>query len=152
RNLFTKEDRDKLDRLQSKLDGQLLLLQKTTRVPARRDRIKEIISNLEKEISDSSYKREKVFEFTRERKAYEEKYLFLTQRCTLNSETLDLYWKTPEDFYNELDFTFRRRVFLEVIIFCHGLDTSIIRFIARSNLWRVKYITSLKTGDSLFGK
>src|SRR5690606_11258270 len=49
RNLFTKEDRDKLDRLQSKLDGQLLLLQKTTRVPARRDRIKEIISNLEKE-------------------------------------------------------------------------------------------------------
>ena len=36
--------------------------------------------------------------------------------------------------------------------FVSGLPTSLIRYMARSNLWRIRYVTSVKTGADLFGR
>lgn len=152
RGLFTEEDERNLNSLIDKLKGQKAVLAKTTRVPARRDRLMTIINDLEQEIVVLHYKKEKSLEMTCERKAAEEKLLYLTWAGTHSFFNNELYWPTREDFFQEKDFSFRRAVFLEYTIFFHGLNTKILREVSRSNLWRIRYVTALKTSDSLFGR
>ena len=47
---------------------------------------------------------------------------------------------------------FRMDVLATFSGFVSGLPTSLIRYIARSNLWRIRYVTSTKTGADLFGR
>lgn len=152
RGIFGKSDEDRIEFLQGKIEAQKKVLEKTTRVPARRQRIKDIISGFEDEILQIRLKKDRYLEFTKERKASEEKFLYLTQKGVRDPFTGELHWKTKESFLNEMDFLFRKRVYLEYVVFIHGLPTKDMREIARSNIWRVKYIASIKTGEDLFGK
>lgn len=151
RGIFTEEDEDKIKRLRSRVEGQRAILAKTTRVPARRDRLKGVISNLEQEIEAILLRREASFEMTAERKAAEERFLFLTRSGVFDPFTDDLYWPTEKKFAEEIDFGFRKRIFLEYVVFSHGISQRITRSVARSNLWRVRYVTAIKTGEPLFG-
>jgi len=152
RGIFTEKDELEIEKLRSRLKGQKAVLSKTTKVPARRDRLKGIIKDLEKKIEEIVLKRESPRELTWERKAAEEKFLYLTRRGVYIPGTHDLYWGSESSFHGETDFILRKRVFLSYTIFSHGLSQEIIRFIARSNLWRIRYVTAVKTSDSLFGK
>jgi hypothetical protein len=151
RTFFSEENSEKLKKLESKIKGQKVLLAKTTRVPARRNRVKEVIDRLEKEASSLRYIRDSYLENTRERKAAESRLLFLTHKSTFNPLEDVLYWKEYKDFEDEKDVLFRREVFTNFVIFYHGLSSTIIRYIARSNLWRIRYTTAVKTGANLFG-
>ena len=152
RGIFTEEDEASIERLTSKLEGQRVVLSKTTKVPARRERLEKIIAGLKEQINEIKLKREITFDNTRERKAAEEKFLYLTWCGTKDPFTGERFWKTWEDFQAETDYHFRKRVLLDYIVFAHGIDQSSIRFIARSNLWRLRYVSALKTGDELFGR
>jgi len=152
RGIYTDADDAEIERLRAKLVGQRAVLAKTTRVPARKDRLKKIISDLEQQVREIEYKRESGLSLTGERKAAEQKFLYLTWRGTLNLFTGERLWNTWEDFQQEPDFLFRKKVFLDFIIFFHGLRPEVLRYIARSNLWRTRYITALKTSDPLFGR
>jgi len=152
RGIFTEVDEKKIEKLRSRIEGQRSVLAKTTRVPARRDRLKDIISGMQKEIEEILTRKELSMELTSERKAIEERFLYLTRRGTFDPRTKKPYWENETAFANERDFLFRKRVFLEYIVFSHGLSQSKIRFISRSNLWRIRYVTALKTGESLFGR
>ena len=152
RGLFTEVDEAKIKKLHSRIEGQRFLLSKTIRVPANTTRIKDNIERLQKEIQKIELKRELNYELTQERKAAEEKFLFLTRCGVLDPINNTPYWKNEEMFNGEKDFVLRKRVFLEYIIFAHGLTQPVIRYIARSNLWRIRYVTAIKTGDSLFGR
>lgn len=151
RKFFSEEDSKKLEKLEKKIKGQQVLLSKTTRVPARRNRVKEVIEKLESEALTLRYYRDMHLENTRERKAAEERLLFLTYKSTYDPLEDKPYWETYEDFKNEKDIVFRRDVFTNFVIFYHGLPSSTIRFVARSNLWRIRYTTAIKTGAELFG-
>ena len=150
RNLINKEDKRKLSSLESQLEAQKILLGKTTKVRARQDRIKEVIRRLEDEIRIIKNKERSKFSMTAETKAEESKILYLCWCCCYDYND-ELYWNTYESFLNESDFVFRQKTISEFILFYSGIPTSYIRKIARSNLWRIKYITSLKTSETLFG-
>lgn len=151
RGIFTVEDEEKIESLRSKVEGQEKLLEKTTRVPARRDRIKKNIDILNKQINDILTKKEEFLEHTAERKANEEKLLFLCWRGVKDPITKELIWNTKEDFNKERDLVFRRNVFVEHIKLSLGIEPSVLRFVARHSLWRIRYNTSVNTGVSLFG-
>lgn len=151
RNIFTEEDAAKIEKLNSRIKGQKTILAKTVRVPANRDRIYKNIKTLEDQVTKIAIKKEPVLAMTQERKATEEKYLFLTSLGVFDPFTDKPYWETEETFQAEADFVFRKRVFLEYIVFAHGLRPEVIRYVARSNIWRIRYVTALKTGDGLFG-
>jgi hypothetical protein len=151
RKFFSEADSKKLEKLEKKIKGQQVLLSKTTRVPARRNRVKEVIEKLESEALTLKYFRDIHLENTRERKAAEEKLLFLTYKSTSDPLEDKPYWESYEDFKDEKDIVLRRDVFTNFVIFYHGLPASTIRFIARSNLWRIRYTTAIKTGAELFG-
>ncbi len=152
RGLFNDADEEKVRVLRGKLAGQRAVLAKTTKIPARRDRLEANISRLKDEIAVLEFKKEATLEMTQERKASEEKFLFLTRWGVLDPTTEELYWGTEEEFENEPDFVFRKRVLLEYIVFAHGIEQTPIRAIARSNLWRLRYITATKMGEGLFGR
>lgn len=151
RGFFTAADDRELEKLYSQRDAQEKVLQKTTRVPVRRNRIKDIIDSLSERINKLLIKRERGMEFSAERRAQETKYLYMTWRGTKCPFSKERYWKTKEEFNKETDIDLRTNALVEVIKLHVGMDASLLRYIARNNLWRIRYITSMKTGVSLFG-
>lgn len=150
RNLFTEEDQKKLDSLNSRLEGQIILLGKTTLVEANQDRIKKVINGLRTEIMQLTYKKTSKLMMSAEVKANEEKTLYLCWACTYNEEE-NLFWKTYVDFKHTTKVAFRELVTTSFIRFYSGIPTNKIRYIARHSLWRIRYVNSQKTGEALFG-
>jgi len=151
RNIFTQEEEDQLNRLESKLKGQEVLLAKTIVVKARQDRLKKIVSDLKSEINVLQAKKISMLMMSADAKAEEERTLYLCWSCTYNNDTFELYWKTYRNLLKEDNLVFKDEVLSKFLRFYRGVDTKLIRHIARSNLWRIRYITSQKTSDPLFG-
>jgi len=151
RSFISQEDRNRLSSLKSKLEGQKVLLARTVKVKANQDRIKKIIEDLEKQIREIEIKERTKYSMTADTAAEESRLLYLCWACCYNSETDTLYWKNYNDFATESKLLFRQKVLSEFITFYGGINTTIIRSIARSNLWRIRYVTSLKTSEPLFG-
>lgn len=151
RKLINESDQRELSSLKDKLEAQKVLLAKTTKVKANQDRIKGIIHELESKIHEIESKEKSTLSMTAESKAEEAKLLFLCWSCCYDFDTEELYWKLYKEFINENDIVFREKLISEFILFYAGIPTPQIRAIARSNLWRIRYVTSLKTSEPLFG-
>jgi hypothetical protein len=151
RNLFTKEDADKLKKLQDQLEAQYILLAKTTKVKARMDRIKGIIQRLEREKNDLIQKKSSKLLMSAETKAEEDRALYTCCNCAFYGESEELIWKSYDNALRETKLEFKDRVLTNFLIFYRGLGTSVIRELARSTLWRIRFIASTKTSESLFG-
>lgn len=151
RDIIKEEDRIKVAKFKSQLEAQKILLAKTVKVKANQDRIKDIIHGLEDEIYQIERVERSKFSMTAETRAEESKLLYLCQGCTYYMDTDGLCWSDHDSFANESDLLFRQKVLSEFILFYSGIPTSKIRAVARSNLWRIRYLTSLKTSEPLFG-
>ncbi|MHA1832947.1 MAG: hypothetical protein ACTSV7_03070 [Candidatus Baldrarchaeia archaeon] len=151
RKIFTKEDQDNIDSLKSKLHGQEVLLSKTTRVKARSDRIVGVIKDLKNQIREIEYKRQSKLIMAAEIKAEEERSLFFCWACTYDFNTNVLYWSKYEDILNESRLELRGKILNAFLGFYNGIDSGIVRYIARSNLWRIRYVNSQKVSEPLFG-
>ncbi len=151
RNLITEDERNELLSLKSKLEAQKVLLAKTLKVKARQDRIKEIIYGLENKIRKIEIKERTKLSMTAETRAEESKILYLCWDNSYDFHTEERIWLEHELFLSERDLDFRQKILSEFILFYGGIPTPIIRAIARGNLWRIRYITSLKTSEPLFG-
>lgn len=150
RNLFTTEEQKHLDSLKSKLEGQKILLAKTTLVKANQDRIKKIISGLNEEISELMYKKTSKLSMSAEVKASEERSLYLCW-VSVFTESNEKLWKSFDAFKQEHDIKYRDTILAEFLKFYRGTSTDIIRYIARHSMWRIRYVNSQKTGEQLFG-
>ena len=151
RKIISDGDERNLSSLKSKLEAQNILLSKTTKVKANQDRIKSIIHELKSKIRIIEYKERSKFSMTAETKAEESKLLYLCWSHCYNFDTDKLYWTEYKEFAAELDLKFRESLVSEFILFYSGIPTAHIRAIARNNLWRIRYVTSLKTSEPLFG-
>ncbi len=150
RNLFTEEDQKRLDKLYTQLEGQRILLAKTTVVRSNQDRIKGVIAKVKTEINELNYKKTSKLMMSAEVKANEEKSLYLCWRCAFNEDN-KLIWKTFNEFKDTTNIVNRDKVLTSFLIFYSGLVIDVIRFVARHNLWRIRYINSQKLSESLFG-
>jgi len=150
RQIFSEANKKRLSKLESQLEAQQFLLSKTTKVKANRDRIKEIIGKLTSEITELRFKKTSKLAMSVENKAEEERSFFLCSACTHNEDGI-LYWPCYQDALNETDLILKDNILYEFIKFYGGINTTIIRELARSNIWRIRYINSQKTSDPLFG-
>jgi hypothetical protein len=151
RNIFTEKDQEEIDRLKSKLEGQEVLLAKTVVVKAKQDRLKKIVKDLKEEIYVLRSKKTTALMMSAESKSEEDRSFFLCWACTYSFDTGKLFWPTYYNLLKETNLIFKDRILIEFLRFARGISTTIIRFIARSNLWRIRYLTSVKTSESLFG-
>jgi hypothetical protein len=125
RGIFTEKDEKEIESLRSKIKGQEKVLAMTTKVPARRDRIKGNIEKLQNKILEIATKRESNLEFCAERKAQEEKYIYLSWRCARDPYTQDLYWPTFNEFKSERDSVLIRNLVVECIRLELGIDVAL---------------------------
>lgn len=151
RKIFTKEDEDRIKRIQDQLESQYVLLNKTTKVKANRERILRVIENLEKQINEILYKKTSRMIMSAESKAEEERSLYIACNCCYWDETQELIWPTYEEALKEVDLIFKDKVLFNFLNFYRGLSTEIIRAVARHSIWRIRYITSVKVSEPLFG-
>ena len=150
RNLFTDRDQKVIKSLDDKINAQQILLAKTTKVRANMDRIKNIIAGFEKQRNELLHKKYSKLAMSAETKAEEERTLYLCWASTYDENGV-LYWIEYADFLTEKDTIFRNKILEKFLVFYRGIETSIIRYIARSSLWRIRYVTSQKTSEPLFG-
>jgi len=150
RELFSKQDRLRLEKLEGQLEAQQFLLSKTTKVKANRDRIKGIIDKLTSEITGLRIKKTSKLAMSAESKSEEERSFFMCSTCVHNEDG-SLFWPSYKDALRETNLVLKDNILYEFIKFYGGISTSIIREIARSNIWRIRYINSQKTSDPLFG-
>jgi hypothetical protein len=151
RKIISDSEQKNLSSLKSKLEAQKILLAKTLKVKANQERIKTIIHELESKIRTIEYKENSKFSMTAEMKAEEAKLLYLCWSHCYNFETEELCWIEYKNFLEEKDLVFREKIISEFILFYGGIPTPQIRAISRNNLWRIRYVTSLKTSEPLFG-
>jgi hypothetical protein len=151
RNIITEVEIKKLEQLKGQLEAQEILLSKTTRVKARQERIKQAINRLRHDIREITFKKQSKMLMSAETKAEEDKTFYLCSRCAYYDESNELIWKTHKDALNETKVEFKDKVLLAYVRFFNGMETSIIRELARSSLWRIRYVNSMKTSDPLFG-
>jgi hypothetical protein len=151
RHLISEEERNKLASLKSRLEAQKVLLAKTTKVKANQDRVKKIIYDLEDQIRSIEIKERSKMSMTAENKAEESRLYYLCWASSFDFYSDKLRWSEYDLFLHERDIELRMRITSEFILFYSGIPTPIIRFMARSSLWRIRYVTSLKTSEPLFG-
>lgn len=151
RNIITVADKFNIKKLQDQLEAQEILLAKTTRVKANQDRIKNVIRRLKHEIREIEIKKSSKMLLSAETKAEEDKTLFICTRCTYREDGETLFWPFYNDALRETRLELKDKILLFFIRFYSGLPTKVIRELARSSLWRIRYINSIKTSDPLFG-
>lgn len=152
RNIFSEKDESKVQELQEKIEGQKKVLDKTVRVPARRERLIEIIKGLESQIREIRRKKDVLLEGTREAKAREAQYLFLLRKNCLSYPGFNLLWDSEKSFGEEKDFVLRVKLYYEYIGVINGIDTPTIRFLARTTLFKIRYQNALKASAPLFDR
>ena len=150
RNIFTSKDQEMIDKLESKLNGQKVLLAKTTKVKANSDRLKNIIAVLEHEINEIMYKKYSRMMMSAETKADEYKRGYICSMCVYD-ESDNLQWGLFDSFMNETDLVLKDKITSEFSKFYNGVDTTTVRYVARHGLWRIQYVNSQKVSDPLFG-
>jgi len=151
RGLFTEADKERIAKLESKLEGQKILLSKTVKVKANQDRLKAIINDIENQIAEIKIKKMSKMMMSAETKAEEERYNYLCWASTYNEDNKK-FWPEFSKFMEETNIEFRDKVLSNFAKFYNGFSVETIRYIARSNVWRIRYITSQKTSDPLFGR
>lgn len=151
RNLITEVDKIRLKKLTDQLEAQEILLGKTTRVKANQDRIKQIIRRLQHEIREIEFKQSSKLVMSAETKAEEDRSFYICSRCVYKEDGETLFWPSYEDTRKETRLDLRDNILLSYLRFYSGLSMHKIRAIARSGMWRIRYINSLKTSDPLFG-
>ncbi len=150
RYLFTEADQEKLDELMAQKHAQEVILSKTTRIKAKQDRLIGIINGLSEKIQEIEYKRTSKLTMSAESKAEEERALYFCWAC-VTDENGDKCWNTFDDLLKETDLEFRDSVLIKFLRFKSGIETKVIRYLARHSLWRIRYVTSQKVSDPLFG-
>jgi hypothetical protein len=150
RNLISAVEILKLKKLKSQLEAQEILLGRTTQVKANQDRIKQAISRLKQDIFHIELKKNSKLLLSAENKAEEDRTFYICSRCVFNEDN-SLFWNSYENALKENRLDLKDNILLKYLRFYSGLPTSIIRAIARSNIWRIRYISSMKTSDPLFG-
>ncbi|MBD3260377.1 MAG: hypothetical protein GF334_01645 [Candidatus Altiarchaeales archaeon] len=136
--------------LEERLEGQRAILNKT-QIPGRRSAVEEVISKIQSDLYGLRSKKESYYYLTQERKADEVSYRYLAWASTYSIEG-GKYWKTFDDFENETDIYFQTEVLGHFAKFNSGLPAKKVRYLARHNLWRIRFVAATKTGagPSLF--
>lgn len=150
RNLIPQEETYKLKKLKGQLEAQEIILSKTTRVKAKQDRIKDIITRLKSDIAQIENKKNSKLLMSAETKAEEDKTFFICSQCAFYEDG-DLVWPSYDEALKERDLELKESVLLNYVRFYSGIPTIIIREIARSSIWRIRYVNSMKTSEPLFG-
>lgn len=152
RGFFTEEDEAAIESIENKIFAQRQVLKKTFRILANKERLENIISNLQEEAREISAKKEKMLQFTCEAKASERRTYYLLVNCCLDVDSEEPTWSSIKEFEDSKDDVLKLKLLTRFVDFITGIKVSTVRQIARDSQWRLRYVISKKLNIDLFGK
>lgn len=150
RGIWTAEDDEKVEDFKEKIEKWREKLKPQDLTDKARSQITEAIELLEKKIFETEYKKEVMLINTAERKARQEKYEYLVWCCSYDPETNERIWNNYLTYCRLMDTEFKGKLLGELLRYLGGRKTEEVRYIARSNLWRISYVIAQKTNTPLF--
>lgn len=122
--------------------------------PTYKPYIQNSIEKFEEELFQAELKRERMLVHTAERKARQEKYDYMLWACSYDPETDERIWDNYLTYCMDVErkAEFKNKLLSEFLRYLVGHTTEEIRFIARSNLWRLDYLIAQKGNLHLFPK
>lgn len=151
RNIYTKEENAEYERL-LKLLQELNKKYRLEIVFFQKKNLKKILRIERRKFFKVITRRQIVLSRSAETYAEKKRMQFLTNECTLDSKE-NKYWQNLDEIL-DLDLNKYREIFENYILkfsrFSNGLHEGIIRFIARSNEWQLKYLATQNAKTPLF--
>jgi hypothetical protein len=136
---FSSDDQDQLDEIQEKLQGYNIIIKKRHKDSEQYQIDLQKIKDLQKEEQNLLYKKSSCQQVTAEFKAREDKLLYLLSKCTFYFDG-GLVWNNVNEMmnsFNKIDALYN--LLSDFIRFYYGYSVSVIRQIARNNLWKNIY-------------
>ena len=154
RNIWKEEYDQEIKELSSKIEGikKVRDNQNLTKTDKRREVLSESIRKHETRIAELQLIREPFISKTLEHAVHRAKSSFLSWSCSYAAFTRDRIWKSFNEYTSDKDSLLKAEILTNFIDFIGGHTTEEIRYVARSNLWRINYIVASKANANLFGR
>lgn len=154
RGIWKIEYEEKVIELRSKISGLKVVKDdpSLTKTETRRKVLSDSIDKLEKELLDLEWIKESKLEQTAERKAKRARLDYLCWCSAHDLETRKKIFKSFGEYMISGNPELRADLLTNFINFIGGHTTEEIRFLARSNAWRVNFIVATQANTTLFNR
>lgn len=152
RGIWTEEDQRRVDQFKIQIGIRRKKILDPDIDPERIPYLQEAVDKLEEDIFKIEIKKERMLQHTAERVSRQSKYDWLTWCIVKDPFTQERLWSNYLTYYQLADKEVKSELLSSTLRFLSGHTTEEIRFLARSNLWRVNYLSATTTNSSLFGK
>ena len=114
--------------------------------------VQEAIAGFEEKIFEAEYKKEFMLSKSADRIGRQEKFEYLAWSSSYDPETGERVWNNYLTYCRLMDAKLKNNLLNEFIKYLGGRKTEEVRYIARSNLWRISYVIAQKTNTPLFSR
>lgn len=154
RGLWTDELQEKSDGLREKIKGLVVVKDNPnlTKTEKRKNILEESIKTYENELYELENVKEVKLAQTAERKSKEAKLDYLCWVSTYNAYTREKFWSSFDSFIINCSLELKSEVLTNFLDFLGGHTQHEIRYIARSNLWRINYLVASKANIPVFDR
>lgn len=150
RKIWTEKDDEVVEELRERIIKWQDKLKNPDITTKSRDTILEAVKGFEEKIFEAEYKKEIMMVNTAERKGRQSKYEYLVYFCSYDPESEERIWGNYLTYCRCMDTELKNRLLGELLRYLSGRTTAEVRFIARSNLWRISYSVAQKTNTPLY--
>lgn len=150
RGIWTEADDEIVQDLQEQLEKWRGKLTNPDLTDKAKETIRDAVYRLEEKIYKTEYKKEIILSNSAERKAHQEKYEYLCWLCSRDPETGERLWDNYLTYCRFMNAEFKTKLLTELLPYLRGRKVEEVRYVARSNLWRVNYVIAQKTSTPLF--
>jgi hypothetical protein len=150
RRIWTEDDDELIEDFKEKIAKWKDKLTNPDLTERTRQTVKEAIQGFENKVFEAEYKKEIMLVNTAERKGRQEKFEYLAWSSSYDPETGERLWNNYLTYCRLMDAPLKNNLLGEFIKYLGGRKTEEIRYIARSNLWRICYVIAQKTNTPLF--
>jgi hypothetical protein len=150
RKIWTEADDEVVQDLKDKITKWRDKLKNPDLTEKMRSTVHEAINGFEEKIFEAEYKKEFMLSKSADRIGRQEKFEYLAWSSSYDPETGERVWNNYLTYCRLMDAKLKNNLLNEFIKYLGGRKTEEIRYIARSNLWRISYVIAQKTNTPLF--
>lgn len=154
RNIWNDDLQEKSDDLRKKIEGLVTVKdnQNFTKTEKRKKTLEESIEKHRTELFEIEASKEIHLSQTLERKSKEAKLDYLCWVCTYNCYTREKFWSSFDSFIINCSLELKSELLTNFLDFLGGHSQEEIRYIARSNAWRINYVVATKANIPVYDR
>jgi hypothetical protein len=150
RGIWTDDDVEKVNEINLQIETIEEKLQNPDLTERSKLSYKSIVSKLQESLYKVELKKEQILQNSLERHTRQAKYEYLVWSCSYDPYTESLLWENYLTFCNLMNTNLKSLLLNHFVKFLGGHTVEEVRYIARSNVWRVQFLTAQKANMPIF--